>query len=691
MSAEKIDEQISRNYTEWLRAQGFEERSGQLEMIKFIANALQDRKSRKVIVQAGTGTGKTAAYVLGAVPVAKADEKTLIVVTATVALQEQVVEKDLPALSKWSLEEFDFVVAKGRRRYVCPRRLDTAVNETNQKRLFDEIDKASQYADTYRRMWSAFTAKQWLGDRDSWDGEITSFMWSPISTDHRGCTNRECDYYHECPYFKARSSFQSSTVVVTNYDLLLTALSTGSEVLPPPEDSIYILDEAHHLVDKTMSAFRSSIGLNHSEKEVSDCQDFLSELMQKSRRDPTIQDHYRRFGEQSTRFLELNRSLVDLLQRLSYTDEQSGTGVHRFAKGEVPNNIRAVSALLATAQDSMASCLDVFKDEMQLVINGQSDWIHSGVDENQMNQLLDYLAFFEDTVGLLRAYGSVDAGEKYSAKWAQHDVGSGPEDWTLKLVPVEVDSILKEILWERCHGAVFTSATLGAGDEFSYFKNSVGVPQATRHTEIASPFDYQSAVTLTVPKMRYSPRYREQRDYLKELVASLPARLELEKSALVLFTSRATMNQVLERMPTRVRRRVLLQDSMGKQALLEKHKNLVDQGKPSYIFGLESYREGIDLPGDYCKHVIVTKLPFAVPTDPVEKTREELCAARGSDYFFDVSVPETTLRLIQGFGRLIRSESDRGRITLYDNRFVKSGYGQHMQSSIPPYKIIIEE
>lgn len=691
MSVEKINEQISRNYTSWLNAQGFKPRPGQQEMIKFIASSLQYSDSRKAIVQAGTGTGKTAAYVLGSVPVAKAAKKTVIVVTATVALQQQVVEKDLPSLSKWSNEQFDFIVAKGRRRYVCPRRLDAAVTDSRKKPLFEDVDRTSRYAETYQSMWESFTEERWIGDRDSWDKEITNPLWSPISTDFRGCTNRACDFYLDCPYFKARSSFQASLVVVTNYDLLLTALSTGSEVLPDPEDSIYIFDEAHHLVDKTMSAFRSSIGLKQSQNQVRDCQSFLSELMNKASRNSTIQSHNNQFAEQSERYLDLNQQLISFVRSLEYRDETSGTGIHRFERGVVPNNIRAISALLAVAQQNMLGCLNVFKDEMQEVADGNSDWIRAGVGEDQMDELVDYLSYFEDTIDLLRAYGAIETDEKYSAKWAQHDVGSGPEEWTLTLVPVEVDSILKEVLWDKCYGALFTSATLGTDDEFSYFKHSVGLPRETPHADIASPFDYERAVTLTIPRMQYSPRFPHQFDFVNELVACLPARLELEQSALVLFTSRATMHEVIEKMPRKVRSRVLLQDSMGKQALLDKHRSLIDKGRPSYIFGLESYREGIDLPGDYCKHVVVTKLPFAVPTDPVEKSREELCEVRGSNYFFDIAVPETTLRLIQAFGRLIRNERDRGRITLFDNRFTKSGYGRRMQSSIPPYKLIVEK
>ena len=690
MVATELNTQIIRNYHSWLAAEGFGERPGQRQMIGFIANTLRSEESPHAIVQAGTGTGKTAAYIHGAVPVAAAKERFLIIVTATVALQQQVVEKDLPGLSKWSDKPFTFTVAKGRRRYVCTRRLRNLVETPEQKPLLDGADRTQRHMGVYRQMYQALEQNQWPGDRDSWSDEITTPMWSPISTDFRGCTNRECEDYGECPYFRERKKFAVSNVIVTNYDLLLTSLVTGAEVLPDPKNSIYIFDEAHHLVDKTMSAFRSSMELKGTLNLIDDCRKLLSELMNSAKFNPAMKSNYDAFAEHSVKCKKLTQRLLNYAQNLNYVDEQSGRGVYRFKQGLVPKKLAAVCALLADQQASLLKCLQVFNDELDLVSTAESDWLREELVERYVEPIRDDIGYLEETTELLRAYGWVGEDQKFSAKWVQHDTGSGLEDWRMTLVPVEVDAILSDIIWSRCKGAVFTSATLDTEEEFTYFKNAVGLPLKTRHLDIPSPFDYQKAVTLTVPQMKHSPRSAEYGSFVSEVIQKLPARLELEQSALVLFSSRAMLSEVYEGLPPKYRRRILVQDTMGKQALLDKHKHLIDTGKPSYVFGTESYREGIDLPGDYCKHVIVTKLPFAVPIDPIEKTREEYFSARGANYFFDISVPETTLRLVQGFGRLIRNERDRGRITMFDKRFAFSNYGRRMQSSIPPYDVQIE-
>jgi ATP-dependent DNA helicase DinG len=239
-------------------------------------------------------------------------------------------------------------------------------------------------------------------------------------------------------------------------------------------------------------------------------------------------------------------------------------------------------------------------------------------------------------------------------------------------------------LWSSCAGALVTSATLTALGRFDRFSMRAGVPAEATRTVVPSPFDYASAGVLSVPPMRAEPTDAEQHTAM--LVEMLPELLDPAEGSLVLFSSRRQMEQVYEGLEADWRARILMQDQLSKQEILRRHRERIDSGEGSVIFGLASFAEGVDLPGAYCRHVVIAKIPFAVPDEPVESALSEWIESRGGNPFMELSVPDAAVKLVQASGRLLRSESDTGRVTLLDKRVVSRRYGRAILDSLPPFR-----
>ncbi|MCY4011897.1 MAG: DEAD/DEAH box helicase family protein, partial [Gammaproteobacteria bacterium] len=244
---DEVKAEIQEAYRNWLAARGFKPRRGQREMIAEIARALSAESDRLCVVEAGTGTGKTIAYCLAAIPLARALDKHVVIATATVALQEQVALRDLPDLKRHTGLDFKSTLAKGRSRYVCLKRLDDRIgfDSSREAPLFEPPD--AEAVSMYRRLQAAFADGTWDGDRDSWPEGVSLEAWASVTNDRAGCGAGRCSYYHQCPFFKARQQAADVDVVVANHDLVLADLGLGGGVvLPDPAETIYVFDEAHH-------------------------------------------------------------------------------------------------------------------------------------------------------------------------------------------------------------------------------------------------------------------------------------------------------------------------------------------------------------------------------------------------------------------------------------------------------------
>ncbi len=681
---------IQQGYRSWLEARGFRARRGQREMIAQVARTLAGAAPRLLVVEAGTGTGKTAGYCLPAIPLARRLGKRVVISTATVALQEQVVLRDLPDLARHSGLAFSFALAKGRGRYVCLKRLDDRLRYDGQQDipLFETVSEDGTAL--YQAMLEAFAGKQWDGELDSWRDGIDAAAWRQVTTDHRGCGNSRCSFFRQCPFFKARNDLDGVDVIVANHDLVLADLALGGgAVLPEPEDVIYVLDEAHHLPDKTQQHFAASARLGGTAAWFDTVNTLLGSMTQRFSRPDELTSLATRVAGDGPVAQAALRALLAAAEGLEYIARDERLETHRFVLGAVPETLAGLAAEALQPVTRVVDDLARVHALLQEVMAGDVHWPNAHEAEDwlpvvgqQETRGLAVLALLRDFSGGAAGAGATGAaGGGVHARWANRT----DADVELVSAPIEPGNLLAEHLWQRCFAGVCTSATLSALGSFSRFLKRAGLPGDTVALRIPSPFDYPRIATFTVPAMRTDPR--DFAAHSQEVAERLPALLDAEISALVLFTSWRQLNEVRRLLPEPLLAQVRFQGDGSKQALLDAHRRAVDEGGPSYLVGLASFAEGVDLPDDYCRHVVLVKLPFAVPEDPLDQAMAEWAEAQGGNAFFDISVPDAALRLVQACGRLIRHEGDHGRITLLDRRIVTKRYGRALLDSLPPYRL----
>ncbi|MCB1683218.1 MAG: ATP-dependent DNA helicase DinG [Pseudomonadales bacterium] len=687
-----LKEDIQVAYRSWLGARGFRPRRGQREMIAAIARTLTGAEPRLAVIEAGTGTGKTAAYALAAIPIGAALGKTVVISSATVALQEQVVFRDLPDLKSRSGLEFSFVLAKGRGRYLCLKRLDDRLKYAGagETPLFETPLSGAAAGDdvqaVYQSMLQSFSDRQWDGELDSWSTPLDADLWRTVTTDHRGCSNNKCSFFKQCPFFKARASLAGCNVIVANHDLVLADLSLGGgAVLPDPEDCIFIIDEAHHLPAKTQQHFSASTRLRSTSAWLDTVSTVFGSMTQRFGRPEALMALATRCAEHQDAGGGELLALSDAVQALPFEPRDDHTACHRFPVGEIPAGLSELAARAYRRFRLLAEDIDRAHEMLQDVVRGELHWERAFEAEDWLPALGTLHARAQATTRLLEDYARASGGSAgpvsgAHARWAnRYD-----EDVELVSAPIQPGTLLQDALWSRCFAAICTSATLTAVGRFDRFLERSGLAAAMT-LRIQSPFDFQRIAVLHVPAMKAEPS--DFAAHTAEVAERLPDLLGDQHGSLVLFTSWRQMFAVLDMLDEALRAGIKVQGERSKQALLDAHRADVDAGRRSVIFGLASFSEGVDLPDDYCRHVIIVKLPFSVPDDPLDQAMAEWVEAQGRNAFYDISVPDAALRLVQACGRLIRHEQDWGRITLLDRRIVTRRYGRDLLASLPPYRL----
>ena len=681
----------------------FNPRKQQTFLIAEIAKTLAGDydKVRKIItIEAGTGTGKSLAYSLGSIPLALSRNKKVCIATATVALQEQLVDKDLPFLKKHSGLDFNFTLAKGRQRYVCRQKLALAVANDDSPQAgftFAEKPQASDIR-TLNNMHKALNNNTWPGDIDAWPEPVNHHIWQQIQADKHSCLKHLSDHSH-CPFHKARETMEAADVLVVNHSLLLADLELGGgKILPPPEDTFYIIDEAHHLPkvtrdhssanltikgaidwlgklqetgDKIAKLVKSNSAISPSVKLADDCQDILRDM------------------QKVLSLIDNNRSLYfnQSANSNSQFQAQNQTLQYRFENGIIPQTLKNLAEDLT---DSSKKCLAHLNKLYNLLMESVKD------GDTQMylaEPLLAESGFMiqrlENFNALWQMYAKTDS-EKGApmARWLEQIEGKR-SDYLISGSPIEVGFTLEDMLWSKCEGAVLCSATILALNSFDHFRRQAGLrnDDGSQYQKVDSPFDYQNNAQLLVPKMQYEPSADQ---FTDELITKLPAQINRGKATLVLFSSYWQMDKVVTALREKTKLSILVQGEQSRQKIIETHKALCDKKQDSIIFGTQSFSEGLDLPGEYLTNVIITKLPFSVPSSPVEEAQAEYITAKGGNPFMSISVPETSKKLIQATGRLLRNEKDYGVITLMDRRVVNKRYGKDLLNSLPPFKRVIE-
>lgn len=675
-----LKEEIQTAYRAWLEARGFRARRGQREMIAHVARTVTAADGpRMAVIEAGTGTGKTAGYSLAAIPAAQMMGKTVVIATATVALQEQVTLQDIPDLKDNAQLRFSVALAKGRGRYLCLKRLDDQLKYQGQSEIpLFEADTGDHLA-LYQSMLDAVGRGDWDGELDSWSDELPDGAWAGVTTDHRGCTNNRCSFFKQCPFFRARGDLEGTDVIVANHDLVLADLALGGgAVLPEPEDCLFVIDEAHHLAEKTQNHFSARARIGGTMTWLEQINTLLGSMTQRFARPDELVSIATVIAGESGSLVAALQALSDVVGELEYQMRDEDLDTCRFAQGEVPQTVRDRAADGLPLMTKIADELGRVHELVQEVFAGERSWSNAHEAEDWLGPVGQLHTRAEATANLLRDYA---VGSQYRhARW----VNRTETDLELVSAPIEPGHILDEVLWQRAYASICTSATLSALGRFDRFVERAGIPSSATLVKIPSPFNYPEIATLSVPRLTSDPRDFDA--HTEEIVALLPQLIAEYESALVLFTSWRQLNAVTRKLPDHLEEQLFIQGEAAKQMLIRDHRARVDDGLPSCLMGLASFSEGLDLPDAYCRHVIIAKIPFAVPDDPIDQAMAEWAEARGRNPFYEISVPDAALKLIQACGRLIRHEQDYGRITMLDRRIVTQRYGRALLDSLPPFR-----
>ena len=680
-------------------------------MIEEVAKVLSGdfgNDHRITIIEGQTGTGKSVGYMLGGIPVAQHESSTLVISTATIALQEQLIERDLPLIRDASGLDFSFAIAKGRGRYACTRNLGhlTGNNADQQQIDFGDGHEGSAAWDRppkkgepelVAQMEAELLSGDWSGDLDEWHSELELELRGMVTTDQNGCSGSACPAVSNCPFMKARKGLAEHDVIVANHDLVLSDIEMGGGViLPEPEETFYVFDEGHHLPDKAVSRFAASSQIESAIKWIEKLPRTagrISGLLASQK----AQKRHHSIEDRAQRLKMLLREARDLIAHNMPT-QQDPNGYKtppeygrnwRFPHGILPDVLRDKTEELADEARGLYNDTSDLNEILRRAIK------EGHIPRSVSERLAQDIGFASGRCeGLSDAWNAWAREDKKNAppmaRWVEAHKDKGRIEYVIAASPVSAAPMLRDMLWQRAQGAIITSATIRAVGKFDRFKRASGLsrsPQA-REMVVPSPFDYEKNASLVVPWMQSNPQ--DAAAHTEEVTAYLDKNVSLEEGTLVLFASRAQMNQVADGVSPELKERLLVQGKGSKHEILYCHNERIEAGEGSVIFGLASFSEGVDLPGRLCTHVVIAKVPFAVPSSPVEAARSEYVKAINRNPFFEIALPDVSIKLIQAVGRLIRSEDDWGRVTVLDRRLVTKQYGKSLLDALPPLRLVVE-
>ena len=683
---------------------GFRARAGQRQMAQRIADSLNDitlgehdaPQVAVTVIQAGTGVGKSAAYLSTTVAMALARKTRVVVSTATVALQEQLMTKDLPALAAVLDQPFVFALAKGRGRYVCKLKLERLVGGGEAVDMFEGDDEPAaqpqkapkpskgqiwqdpveRRVQLYDTLASGLATGKWDGDRDSLAEQPDPADWGTVAAERHTCTARHCPRFGACSYYQARMQLAQAQVIVANHDLVLASL--GMKALPDLNNCLVVFDEGHHLPAVALDQFSSAMelsGLRWLDKlpkiliEVAEKMGFV-----------LAQDVSTLAQQLKTALLEASRLAMEFLRGMTSTYDV----VHRFKEGVVPEAMLEPFKLIHGHAAALSDALEALGAELKL--RAKEDPTQAAQTATQYAKLGPLAPKINSVVATSSMW--LSDSEPPLAKWLKSDTSSGLVHLSAHVCPIVPGDLLRRHVWAQVRGAVVTSASLTTCGSFDYFLAETGLADLPQVSTLAvdSPFNYRQQGQLIVADTAADARQVEA--YTTEMVAALLADLQdVPHGALVLFTSRVQMQAAVNALDAHLLDVVLVQGQLARAKLLGIHQARVEAGRPSVIFGLQSFGEGLDLPGTLCETVFITKLPFSPPSDPVEEARAEWLKRSGRDPFSELVVPATGIKLLQWTGRAIRSETDQARVICYDKRLLTMAYGRRMLQGLPPYAV----
>ncbi len=662
----------------------FSNRSSQNKMIAEISKTLMGEypNSNPIIcVEAPTGTGKTMAYLVSCLPIAKALKKKLIIASANVALQEQILNKDIVEATKYASVDFEFALAKGRSRYVCIRNLINLTEEnSNSTELFEDAllwdEKPTKNdLDILSEMAESYSSKSWSGEIDDLESPPENSLWQKIACNRFTCNSKNCEFYNDCSFFKARKRASNSDVIIANHDLVLADIINGNNVLPDVEDCIFIFDEAHHLSQKALSHFSIGGSTEFMKASIRQSQGSIEQIIKITK------------SKAADSYIEkVDESIKDLIELISELDFKDDTFL--FSIKGIPNEITNLTKKLFVIFNSAYNDFCQFKEHWEEFVKTNkidqptTDNINNIVGQNNQN--------LSSILSLLSTFNQIQDPEKPPlSNWInQSRLANKKYNYQLNSAKIDVSTSLKNMIWSKAAGVVLTSATLTALGSFDRLNQQIGLNALdNQYLRLPSPFDHKS-VEFIVGKIKSSPTNTY--EHTQEVAQELIKRIDSQSASLVLFASNNQMQEVADLLEKSVDCELLIQGEYSKKNILERHIQNRKNGKGSIIFGLDSFAEGVDLKGDNLNHVFISKLRFSVPTSPIEMTTQSYLESMNRNAFMEISLPDASLRLIQACGRLIRTETDSGTITIFDNRLITKFYGKLLLKALPEFKIVVE-
>jgi ATP-dependent DNA helicase DinG len=610
----------------WLarRHPNYEYRPGQLEMAESVEAASENRQH--LIVEAGTGTGKTLAYL---VPIMRSGRR-VVISTGTKNLQEQLFFKDIPFLRKL-FPHVRVALMKGRQNYLCRQKL----YDIEKQPVLSGLDEVAQYPRL--RDWEAKTQ---VGDRAElpWLPD-SSELWTKVDARRETCTGQKCPQFERCFITLMHQRAAASDLIIVNHHLFFADLALrGTEVASLlPDYEALVFDEAHDIEDVATQYFGLQVS-NYRVEELS--RDTEATLRLKGLKSDEVLHAVADLRRRADLFFEL---FPNVETRTSFDHRESFLKVHGNAYGSLLNALVRLETELGRLKDR----------------------------PEEVNNLMR-------RAGELRqAFQAVMEGKEQSMVYWWERRGRGV---FLEATPIDVAPILRERLFASVETVILTSATLAVGGNFDFLKRRLGIENAKERI-LDSHFDYPRQAMLYAPLHLPDPREPTfARLAAEEVVQLLKA---THGRAFVLFTSHQQMREVFERVRPQLRFPMLIQGSMPRTEMLERFRKTPH----AVLFGTSSFWQGVDVQGEQLSAVVIDRLPFAVPSDPIIAARIRQINEEGGNAFMDYQVPQAVLALKQGFGRLIRSQADRGVLAILDHRMMRKHYGKTFLESLPRYRM----
>jgi ATP-dependent DNA helicase DinG len=651
----------------------YEYRPGQIEMAEAVRDAIDN--GGVALIEAGTGTGKTLAYLIPAL----AADRRVIVTTATKALQEQLHKKDIPFLQRIIPREFKAVCMKGRNNYVCLHRLKTAEHTPILEGL-DELD----HFDEVRR-WAAATE---TGDRAELKDlpEDLSF-WPKIDARADICLGKKCEEYDNCFITRVRQQALEADVVIVNHHLFFAdlAMRGGEYGSVLPDYGTAIFDEAHEIEDVAATYFGVSISTYRVQELVQDAGKLV--LTEPDRSSEVTKALARISARAESFFLATNRMVSDPA-RAAISESIQEDAIEEDASTTQRTSRRSPTIWgLADGRYVMNPGIFVRKQRGGSMLKTAAGEAYT-VLMNSIDRLIAELNGVKDPApeveNIVRRAESLEFELEFIVRGDDTNfvywVEKRGRGLFLYATPIDMSAILADRLFSNVHSSVLTSATLTAGGSFDFIKSRLGIGDS-REVVIESHFDFRNQAVLYLPARMPDPRSP---GFLKASADEIVRILDASQGrAFVLFTSISSMRETYEMVRDRIPFPAMIQGQGSKTGLLDWFR--ATQG--AVLFATSSFWQGVDVQGEALSCVIISKLPFAVPTDPVVAARQKHIDKEGGNSFYEYSVPEAIISLKQGLGRLIRSASDRGVLSILDPRLRTKGYGRLFIQSLPPCRL----